>query len=178
MKHTIGLGLLIFGVPTLQGALAFFIPPLWLPNLALLVVFGLSMCWRNSAVGLVLAALAGFVVDLFSGGLVGQQALLFVGVFAAARLLSSHVSLVGALPRMFFAALLTALHALALAGLVALFAPGVGPGWMRVGDVALHALVNAAFAPLVTGGVAAILGWLGHHDGGRRVLRFAPRSWA
>jgi rod shape-determining protein MreD len=89
---------LVFGVPMLQGALAPFLPPAFRPDLALLVVFALSLSWRNPASGLVLVAICGFIVDLFSGALLGQHALLSVLAFVATRALTFHVSMIGALP--------------------------------------------------------------------------------
>jgi rod shape-determining protein MreD len=99
VKRIVGIAILVFVVPMLQGALAPYFPTALRPDLALLVVFGLSLCWRNAATGLLLAALCGFVVDLFSAGLLGQHALLSVVVFGASRLLSVHVSLAGVFSR-------------------------------------------------------------------------------
>jgi hypothetical protein len=90
---------LVFGVPMLEGALAPFLPAAFRPDLALLVVFRSPLSWRDHRDGLVLAALCGFVVDLFSGALLGQHALLSVLAFVAARVLSVHVSMIGACRR-------------------------------------------------------------------------------
>src|SRR5207247_6488471 len=71
VKRTAAILALVFGVPMLQGSLAPFLPAAFRPDLALLVVFALSLSWRDPATGLVLAAVCGFVVDLFSGAVLG-----------------------------------------------------------------------------------------------------------
>lgn len=178
MKRGVGLLLLVLGVPMIEGGLAPFLPTVARPDLSLLVVLALAFCWRSTAGGLVLAAVSGFAVDLFSGGLLGQHALLRVGVFAAARLLSLHVNLLGVLAQTLFAGAATAAHAVGVAALTALFSPGAGLGLVAPGDVALHAGVNALLAPLVTAVVSTLVSWLGDEDAGRRALRLEPRSWA
>ena len=178
MKRAAGIAILVFAVPMLQGALAPYFPAALRPDLALLVVFGLSLCWRNTATGLVLAAICGFVVDLFSAGLLGQHALLAVLAFAGARALSVHVSLVGAFPRMLFAAALTAAHATGLAVLTAFFTPGAGFGLLRPGILVPQILANALVAPLVTVVVAVVAAWIAGEDAGRRLLRLETRRYA
>lgn len=178
MKRVVGLGLLVLGVPMIEGGLAPFLPTVARPDLSLLVVLALAFCWRSTAGGLVLAAVSGFAVDLFSGGLMGLHGLLRVLVFTAARVLSLHVNLLGVLAQMLFAGAATAAHAVGVAALTSLFAPGAGHGLVAPGDVALHAGVNALLAPLVTACVSSLVAWLGDDEAGRRALRLEPRSWA
>jgi rod shape-determining protein MreD len=169
---------LVFGIPILQGALAPFLPPAFRPDLALLVVFALSLAWRNTATGLVLAALCGFVVDLFSGALLGQHALLSVLAFVAARGLSVHVSMIGALPQMTGAAALTAVHAIGIVGLTAFFTPGADFSLPRFWVVVPRIAVNAIAAPIVSWIVSGLVAWVLGEDLGRRPLRIATRRWA
>jgi rod shape-determining protein MreD len=178
VKRAAGIAILVFAIPMLQGALAPFFPAALRPDLALLVVFGLSLCWRNTATGLVLAACCGFVVDLFSAGLLGQHALLSVVVFGASRLLSVHMTMAGTFARMLFAAALTVGHAFGLAALTAFFTPGAGFGLLRPSYLGPHVLANALVAPIVTGMVAGVAGWIvGEDTGSHRTLRIETRRW-
>jgi len=178
VKRTAAILALVFGVPMLQGSLAPFLPAAFRPDLALLVVFALSLSWRDPATGLVLAAVCGFVVDLFSGALLGQHALLSVLAFVAARALSIQVSLIGALPQMITAAALTAVHAIGIVGLTAFFTPGADFTLLRLGGVAPRVAVNAISAPAVIWVVNGLVAWVMGEDVGRRPLRIATtRSW-
>jgi rod shape-determining protein MreD len=168
---------LVFGVPMLQGALAPFLPPAFRPDLALLVVFALSLSWRNPASGLVLVAICGFIVDLFSGALLGQHALLSVLAFVATRALSVHVSMIGALPQMTCAAALTAVHAIGMVGLTAFFTPGADFSPPRLGIVIPRIAVNAIAAPGVCWIASGLVAWVIGEDLGRRPLRIATRRW-
>jgi rod shape-determining protein MreD len=168
---------LVFGIPMLQGALAPFLPPAFRPDLALLAVFALSISWRNTATGLVLAAVCGFVVDLFSGALLGQHALLSVLAFVAVRAISVHVSLAGGLPQMICAAALTAGHAIGIVGLTAFFTPGTELSVPRFWVVVPRVAVNALVAPGVTWIASALVAWVIGEDLGRRPLRLATRRW-
>jgi rod shape-determining protein MreD len=177
VKPIVGIFALVFGIPMLQGALAPFLPPAFRPDLALLVVLALALSWRNTASGLVLAAVCGFVIDLFSGALLGQHALLSVLAFVAARALSVHVSLIGALPQMICAAALTAVHAMGVVGLTALFTPAADFSLPRLWVVLPRAGVNALAAPIVCGIAAGLIGWVIGEDLGRRPLPIATRRW-
>ena len=166
-----------FGVPMLEGALAPFLPAAFRPDLPLLVLFALALAWRNTATGLVLASVCGFVVDLFSGALLGQNALLSVLAFVAARVLFVNVSMIGALPQMVFAAGLTAVHAIGVVGLTTFFTPGADLALLRPGVVLPRVVVNALVAPLVSSLVSGLVAWVIGEDIGRRPLRIATRSW-
>jgi rod shape-determining protein MreD len=168
---------LVFGIPMLQGALAPFLPPAFRPDLALLVVFAVALSWRNPATGLVLTALCGFVVDLFSGALLGQHALLSVLAFVATRALSVHVSMIGALPQMICVAALTAVHAIGIVGLTALFTPAADFSLPRFAVVLPRIGVNALAAPIVSWVTSGLVGWVIGEDLGRRPLPIATRRW-
>lgn len=177
MKPVAAIFALVFGIPMLQGALAPFLPPAFRPDLALLVVFALSLAWRNTATGLVLAAICGFVVDLFSGALLGQHALLSVLAFVATRALSVHVSMIGWLPQMTCAAALTVVHAIGIVGLTAFFTPGADFSLPRFWVVVPRVAVNAIAAPSVSWIVSGLVAWVVGEDVGRRPLRIATRRW-
>ena len=177
MKRAIAMLALVFAVPMVQGALGPFLPAAFRPDLALLVVFALSLSWRNTATGLVLSAVCGFFVDLFSGALFGQNALMSVLVFVASRALSMHVSMIGALPQVIFAAALTAVHAIGMAMLTTFFTPASELALLRPGVLAPRVLVNALVAPAVGWVVSVLVAWVSGEDVGRRPLRIATRSW-
>lgn len=177
MKPIAAIFALVFGIPILQGALAPFLPPAFRPDLALLVVFALALAWRNTATGLLLAATCGFVVDLFSGALRGQHALLSVLAFVATRSLSDSVSMIGALPQMICAAALTVVHAIGIVGLTAFFTPGADFSLPRFWVVAPRVAVNAIAAPGVSWVVSGLVSWVVGEDAGRRPLRIATRRW-
>jgi len=177
MRLVIAVLVIAFGMPMLEGALAPFLPAAFRPDLPLLVLLALALTWRNTASGLVLAAACGFVVDLFSGALLGQNALLSVLVFAAARMLSVHVSMIGALPQMVFAAALTAVHAIGVVGLTTFFTPGADLSMLRPGVVLPRVVMNALVAPVVASVVTGLVAWVTGEDLGRRPLRIATRSW-
>lgn len=177
MRRIAAMLAIVFGIPMLEGALARFLPAAFRPDLPLLVVFALSLSWRNTATGLVLAAICGFVVDLFSGALLGQHALLSVLAFVAARALSVHVSMIGTLPQMVFAAALTAVHAIGVVGLTTFFTPGADFALLRPAIVLPRVAVNAIVAPAVNAVVTALVAWVVGEEIGRRPLRIATRSW-
>ena len=108
--------------------------------------------------------MCGFVVDLFSGALLGQHALLSVLAFVAARVLSQHVSMIGALPQIVFAAGLTALHAIGVVGLTTFFTPGADLALLRPGVVLPRVAVNALVAPAVNAVVSALVAWAAGED--------------
>ena len=178
MKRLVALIGLIFAPPVLQGALSPFLPAALRPDLSLLVVFGVALGWRNPATGLALVAAGGFVVDLLSGGLLGQRALLGVLIFGGARMLSLRVGLLGPFPKMLFAGLLTVAHAVGLAALTSFFAPGSGGELLRLAPLLLQAVVNAFAAPILIPAVQGLVGWLGGDESARRGTRLALRSYA
>lgn len=165
-------------VTMVQGAVAAFLPPGWCPDLGLLLAVATALAWRSAAGGVVVAGVLGYVADLLSATLLGQQALLRVVAYGVARFGSGQLNLRGAMPQMMFVALLTPAHAVALAATTAFFAPDVPFALPAPGALLAHALVNGLFAPLVIGGVGRLVGLLVPEEGGRRLLRLEPRSFA
>jgi hypothetical protein len=175
VKRIVCFALLGLFVPMVQGAMAGMLPAGWCPDATLLLVMALGLCWSEGLVGaLALATLIGFVSDLLSGSLLGEQALLALCTLGAARVVSSHVNLHGAPSQMVLAAGITAASAFATSALTAFFSQGAGAG--LVGGLALlrHAAVNAVLAPFAIAVVRGLLARL-DDESGRRVLRLEPR---
>jgi rod shape-determining protein MreD len=177
VRRSVAILVIVLGAPMLQGALATFLPIVFRPDLALLVVFGLALGWRDTATGLVLAAVCGFVVDLLSGALLGQHALLLVLEFLAMCALSVQVSMLGVVPQVVCAAALTVVHAIGMVGLTTFFTPGADLALPRMGVVLPLVALNAILAPVVVGVVSGIVSWALGEDLGRRHLRIATRGW-
>lgn len=164
------------GAALLQGAVAGFVSPWWIPDLSLLVVMGLAVYWRSTAGGLVLAMVLGFVTDLLSGSLLGQHALLRMAAFGATRAAGRRGMRTGPAQAV-FAAVLTLGHVLALALLTSFFADSGGVSTLRPGPVAAQALVNALVAPAVVGAVRRLSDTALEEEGGRRLMPLQPRKW-
>ena len=160
-----------------QGAVAAFLPPGWCPDLGLLLVVATALTWRSGAGGIAVAAGLGYVADLLSGTLLGQQALLWIVAYGVARFGSGQLNLRGVLPQIVFVALLTPAHAVALAATTAFFAPDVAFALPPGAALLAHAAVNGLCAPLAIAGVGRLVGRLVPEEGGRRLLRLEPRSF-
>ena len=175
MKRTLLILLIGIAAPVLQGALNTFIPARFAPDLGLLVVIALGLHWRNTAGGLVLAATFGFAADLLSGSLLGQQALLRLLAFGAARIASGHLNLRGAVPQSFFVVGITAINALGVAILNVFFTAGGGFDLVMLRDLLSHMLVNALFASPISRLVEIVATAFSDDEGARRALRITPR---
>ncbi len=172
------LALLAIGAlaPMIQGAMGTFIPLHYCPDLGLLLVVGLGLCWRSTAGGLVLSAMLGFVADLLSGSLLGQHMLLRIFAFGAARACSRQLNLRGVIPRATFVAVLSAVSALGTGALTAFFGAGPGVDAQLLRELVPHALINGAFAPLGVWLVERIANWLSEAEAGQQLLPLRPRS--
>jgi rod shape-determining protein MreC len=169
----LGLGVL---APMLQGGLAPFVPQGLFPDLSLLLVVSIGLCWRSAVGGLLLAATIGFVCDLLSGALLGQHALLRVFAYGTARYASDQVNLRSPGAQMVFVAVLTGINALAMGSLTAFFSPGTAIGWIGFWELMLVTATNALTAPLMTAFVGMLVARLGDDEAGRRLLRLETRS--
>ena len=170
--------LLAIGVlaPMIQGAAGTFGPLHYCPDLGLLLVVGLGLCWRSTAGGVVLSAAQGFVADLLSGSLLGQHMLLRIFAFGAARACSQQLNLRGVIPQAIFVVVLTVVTALGTGALSSFFAAGPGVDGEMLRELIPHALINGAFAPLGVWLVERISNWLDEVEGGRQLLRLQPRN--
>jgi rod shape-determining protein MreD len=172
------LALLAIGAlaPMVQGAVGTFIPLHYLPDLGLLLVVGLGLCWRSTAGGLVLSATLGLIADLLSGSLFGQHMLLRIFAFGAARACSQKLNLRGVIPRAIFVSVLTVATTLGTGVLTSFFAAGPGVDGEMLRELVPHALINGAFAPLGVWFVARISSWFSDVDAGHQLLQLRPRN--
>ncbi|MFQ5415964.1 MAG: rod shape-determining protein MreD [Myxococcota bacterium] len=175
MKQTLVLLAIGVAATVVQGAMNTLVPVRFTPDLGFLIVIALGVHWRSTAGGLVLATLQGFTVDLLSGSLLGEHALLRLLAFAAARAASRHLNVRGMLPQAVFVMVFTAANAVGVGTLNVFFASGGGFDVVMLRDVLPHAFVNACFAPLVIRAVEEIGRALGEDEGGRLPLRLDSR---
>jgi rod shape-determining protein MreD len=176
VKRTLAVLFIGIAAPMVQGALNTFVPARFTPDLGFLIVIALGLHWRSAGGGLVIAAALGFAADLLSGSLLGEQALLRLVAFGVARFASRHLNLRGALPQAIFVLVFTAVNALGVGLLNTFFTSRGGIDLVMLRDLPPHALINALFAPLVSRAVEAVATTFGDDEGGRRLLRLAPRS--
>ena len=166
-----GLGLALLMVQSVATAV---LPARFVPDLALLLAIAAGVS-AGAMEGMLLATGVGYGADLLSGSLLGHHALLRLGAFVATRVLGGQFHLKRGLPL-----------ACCVAGLT--FADAVGTallGWLFTGDplLGLHApldllaraAVNALFAPLVVGGLDALLELLTEREARRRDVRLETR---
>jgi rod shape-determining protein MreD len=174
-----GLVLFVLGIVALmfQGAVASVVPARFVPDVGLLLVFGVALAVRNPVAGVGLAAGIGYATDLLSGGLLGQHVLLRMAAYGAARVGGARLNLRGALPRAVFVFFLTLGQALCLWLLVAFFVPDASGGLVGPSAVLSQALINAVLAPFTTELVSLLSGWLSEDETGRP-MRLEPRSFA
>ena len=177
MRAAIALALLGALGLMLQSAAALWLQARALPDLGLWVVVGLAVCVRSPVIGVSLAALLGYVTDLLSGTLLGQNALLCLAAYGVSRGLASSFNLRGPFSLALFATLLSVAHAAALHGLAAFFSRQwvAAPGSLE--DLGIHAVANAIAAPFVIALVSRVASWLGDDDSGRPV-RLEARTMA
>ncbi len=163
-------------VLALQGALATFLPAAWCPDLGLLFILAVGLCWEGAASGLVIAALLGYAADLLSGSMFGQHALLRLFVFSVAFLTCRQINLRGALPLISFAAAICVVYALGAELLTAFFRGEqvLSPSWLA--ELLPHVFVTSLLAPWVTSAVAWLWAWLGDESAGRRSLQLDARG--
>lgn len=176
MRRLLGLLALGMAVLVVQGTVATFLPVHVLPDLVFLLVVGAAIA-VGGVEGLAAAALLGWAMDLLSGALLGQHALLLVLAYAATRIANLQLNLLRALPRVAFVAGLSLAYDLSHAGLAHLFAGAPVPGATFLGHALIHAVANALCAPaglLAVQQVAALLS--SDEEGGRRTLRVEPRG--
>ena len=114
------------------------------------------------------------VVDLLSGSLLGQHALLRLAAFGVARVCSRQLNLRGTLPLMTFVLVFSGVNAIGSSLLTAFFASGHGVDSTTLVHLVPHAIVNAIFAVPVIRLVGGISSWL--DDSARQLLILQPRN--
>jgi len=162
--------------PMIQGSIGTFIPLRYCPDLGLLLVVGLGLCWRSTAGGVALSAALGLIADLLSGSLLGQHMLLRIFAFGAARACSRQLNLRGVIPRATFVAGLTVVTTLGTGALTSFFGVGGGVDGEMLRELIPHALINGAFAPLGVWLVERISHWFSEVDAGQHLLQLRPRN--
>lgn len=177
MRRVVALAAFAALLAMVQGVAAAYLPLGWCPDLGLLLVVGMGLCWRSTAGGVLVALLGGYAADLLSGTLLGQHALVRVVAYALARLFSAQIDLRSALPQMIWVALLAVTVAALLASTTTFFVPGAGFALPPLRALAVHALATGLAAPLVTGLTARLVTLLGSEEEARRQLHFEPRSF-
>ena len=140
----------------LEAAAAHLLPRQFVPDLALLVPVAAALC-LGPAEGLILAAGIGLAADMLSGTLLGQQAMLRMFEFGITRVVSGQLDLRRPLPLLVYAAVLSLLDALAMAGLSRLFLGPIPFGLRELGPVLIRACTNALGAPLVAEACASLV---------------------
>ena len=152
----------------LQGALARVVPPPWCPDLAWLVVVALGLRWPSFVSGLVLATLLGFAMDLVSGSLMGQHALMRIATYLAAFLAARQLDLSGAYPVTVFVFVLMVVYGLAIVVTLSFFVGSAGIGLHVVAQALCHAFANALAAMPVITIVERLLARFSEEELGRR----------
>ena len=152
----------------LQGALARVVSPPWCPDFAWLVVVALGLRWPHWLSGLCVAVVLGYAMDLVSGSLMGQHALMRLLTFLAAAIAARQLDLSGAIPVAIFVFLTTLLYGLATVGILSFFVGSEGFGWFSAADAFGHALANVVAAGPVLAWVERVLLRLSEEESGRR----------
>jgi len=176
VRQAIGVLALCALAPMIQGVVGKFVSLRLFPDLGLLLVVGLGLCWRSTAGGVALSAALGLVADLLSGSLLGQHLLLRLFAFGAARSCSQQLNLRGARPLAIFVVVLTLANGVGSAVLTSFFMAGPGLEREMLRELIPHALINGVFAPLGVSIVGRISSWLGEADAGNPLLPLPPRS--
>ena len=159
------LGLLALFV---QGALARMIPPPWCPDLAWLVVVGIGLRWPSFLPGVLLAVTLGYSMDLVSGSLMGQHALLRLVSYLAAALAARQLDLSGGLPVSIFVGAMTVFYGIATVTMLSFFLGAPWFGFEILGAALIHAMVNVVAAGPMIALVERVLARFSDEEVGRR----------
>lgn len=159
----LGLGALI-----VQGALARGVPPPWCPDLSWLVVLGIGLRWPSFLPGVLLAVTLGYSMDLVSGSLMGQHALMRLLTFLAAALAARQLDLSGGLPVSIFVMAMTLFYGLATVTMLSFFVGAPWIGFEVLGAATAHAIVNVLAAGPMISLVERVLARFSDEDVGRR----------
>ncbi|MEM9174047.1 MAG: hypothetical protein AAGC67_02345 [Myxococcota bacterium] len=162
--------LFVVGVLALvvQGALARTLSPPWCPDLAWLVVVGIGLRWPHFVSGVALAVALGYGMDLLSGSLMGQHALLRLVTFLAAALAARQLDLSGGVPVGMFVLVMTVVYGVAMVTSLSFFVDATWPRIDVIGAALAHALVNVLAAGPMIGLVERVLVRFADEEVGRR----------
>jgi len=170
MKPALALLAAGIGALLLRGVLSGVLPAGLCPDLGLVVVVGVGLQLPGTA-GLLLATVLGGLVDVLTGALLGQHAMLFVMAFGVTRLAASQLDLRRGLPTFVLVAALSAGHGLAAVALSRLFSGSVP--WPGPERLLVQAGLDALLALLVLPLLARLVQQLSDVD--RRAVKLAPR---
>jgi rod shape-determining protein MreD len=152
----------------LQGALARMIPPPWCPDLGWLVVVALGLRWPRFVPGLFVAVILGYSMDLVSGSLMGQHALMRVLTYLAAALAARQLDLSGGLPVAILVFGATVVYGVTVVALLSFFVGSEGVDFSVLVDAMGHGIANVIAAGPVLALVERILVRLSDEEVGRR----------
>jgi len=151
MKSAVAVLILGLAALMVQGAIARAITPPWCPDLAWLVVIGIGLRWPSLLSGIVLAVMLGYSMDLVSGSLMGQHALLRLVSYLAAALAARQLDLSGGLPVAIFVGVMTIFYGLATLTMLSFFVGAPWRGFDVLGAALVHAFVNIlAVGPMIS----------------------------
>lgn len=174
MRSLLALAGLALGSLVLQCLLAALLPPALVPDLTLLVTV-IAAVEAPALPALLLAASLGFGMDVLSGSLLGEHALLRILVFAATRFVSAQFHLERGLPLATYCLAIGLLAPLGLAALSRLFTGQSLLGVEALPTLTLRASVGALLATSVHRVVGATFAALQDGDARRREVRFDTR---
>ena len=161
----LGVGLLAL---ILQGAIARTISPPWCPDLAWLVVVAAGLRWPSVLAGVCLAVILGYSMDLVSGSLMGQHALMRLLTFLAAAVVSRQLDLSGSVAVSILVFGMTMFYGIAMVGVLTFFVGAEGIGLPVLADAFCHALANVVAMGPVLSLVERLLIRLSDEEIGRR----------
>ncbi|MFP6654422.1 MAG: hypothetical protein VCB25_02265 [Myxococcota bacterium] len=156
MKSFVAVLLLGLAALVVQGALARTIPPPWCPDLAWLVVVGVGLRWPGFLSGLMVSLPLGYAMDLLSGSLMGQHALMRLISYLTAAVASRQLDMSGKRSVAIFVVGMTFIYALGIAGTGSLFAGSSPLGWDVLSSTLAHAMANLVAA----GPMIAMVDWI------------------
>ena len=152
----------------LQGALARSIPPPWCPDLGWLVVVALGLRWPRFLSGVLAAVILGYSMDLLSGSLMGQHALMRLLTYLAAALAARQLDLSGALPVSILVFGGTLVYGVATVAILAFFTGAGGVDLNVLIDAVCHGIANVLAAGPMLSLVERVLARFSDEEGGRR----------
>ena len=152
----------------LQGALARTLPPPWCPDLAWLVVVAIGLRWPSFLSGVCLAVVLGYAMDLVSGSLMGQHALMRLLTYLAAAVAARQLDLSGGFPVAILVFAMTFVYGVVAVAVLSFFVGSEGIGLPVVGDALAHGLANVVAAGPVLAVVERILARVSEEELGRR----------
>lgn len=168
MKSMLAVSLLGFAALVAQGALARTISPPWCPDLAWLVVIGVGLRWPGLLSGLFVAVLLGYAMDLLSGSLMGQHALLRLISYLVAAMASRQLDLSGGLSVAIFVFGMTVLYGSGIVATLFLFVGSDAIGLDLVSSALGHGIANVVAAGPMIALVERVLARFSDEEVGRR----------